>query len=188
MPVSKEQKFAMAERRLKVANLYLQGWAQFRIAQKVEVDPSTITRDLQAIQEEWVAKSVEAIEKRKAEELAKIDQLEYTYWESWERSLEAFKSKIVKGRKTGNGKKAQDIEQTLKEEERAGDPRFLAGVQWCIEKRMKIFGLEAPQKIAPTDPTGEKSYQLMDESELAKRFVAILNGAAAKEPDPDPGE
>lgn len=180
MPVSKEQKFAMAERRLKVANLYLQGWAQFKIAQEVRVDPATISRDLQAIQVEWLAKSVEAIEKKKAEELAKIDQLERTYWESWERSLEALKSKIVKGRKSQTGKRAQDIEQTLKEEERVGDPRFLVGVQWCIEKRMKIFGLEAPQKIAPTDPTGEKSYQLMDENELAKRFMAILNETTTK--------
>ncbi|MHC4984512.1 MAG: hypothetical protein ACYTF6_15275, partial [Planctomycetota bacterium] len=28
----------------------------------------------------------------------------------------------------------------------AGDPRFLAGVQWCIERRCKILGLDAPTK------------------------------------------
>jgi len=144
-----------------------------------------VSRDLKAIQELWAEKATEAIDQKKAEELAKIDKLERTYWEGWERSIEAFKAKIVKGKKSKAGKGAEDIEQTLKEEERVGDPRFLAGVQWCIDKRLKLFGLEAPQKIAPTDPTGEKPYQIMDDNELEKRLVAIVNGSAEKFVDPD---
>lgn len=183
---SRQKTTDLIQRRQNVATLYLQGQTQAEIAVKMGVNQSQISRDLQTIQQLWIEKSIQAIDQKKAEELAKIDRLERVYWESWERSILSFKSKIVKGKKSKAGQGAEDIEQTLKEEERVGDPRYLAGVQWCIEKRMKIFGLEAPQKIAPTDPTGEKSYQLMDESELAKRFVAILNGSAKKLVDPDP--
>jgi len=181
----RQKKVDLLKRRQEVANFYLKGDTQMDIAEKVGVDQATISRDLKAIQAIWADKAVEAIDQKKAEELAKIDKLERTYWEGWERSIEAFKAKIVKGKKSKAGQGAEDIEQTLKEEERVGDPRFLAGVQWCIDKRLKLFGLEAPQKIAPTDPTGEKSYQIMDDNELEKRLVAIVNGSTEKFADPD---
>jgi hypothetical protein len=183
----RQKNIDIKQRRQIVAGMYLEGKTQHEIAIEVNVSQGTISNDLKAIQKLWIEKSIEAIDKKKAEELAKIDKLERTYWESWERSLEAFKSKTVKGKKAEAGKDA-NIEQTLKEEERVGDPRFLTGVQWCIEKRLKLFGLEAPQKWAPTDPTGEKPYKLMDENELANRFMAIVNGSAANQADTDPND
>jgi len=46
-------------------------------------------------------------------------------------------------------------------------------------------GYNLPTKIAPTDPTGEKPYQIMDDNELEKRLVAIVNGSTEKFADPD---
>ena len=37
----------------------------------------------------------------------------------------------------------------------AGDPRFLAGVQWCIERRCKIIGIDAPTKSELTGAGGK---------------------------------
>lgn len=36
-----------------------------------------------------------------------------------------------------------------------GDPRYLAGVQWCIEIRCKLLGIEAPKRVDVTS-AGEK--------------------------------
>jgi hypothetical protein len=38
--------------------------------------------------------------------------------------------------------------------ESAGDPRFLAGIQWCIEQRCKILGLLAAVKNELTGKDG----------------------------------
>lgn len=50
--------------------------------------------------------------------------------------------------------------------------RFLA-----IEKRRAaLLGLDAPVKVAPTDPSGEKSFSLvLSDEELTRRMLAILN-------------
>jgi hypothetical protein len=42
-----------------------------------------------------------------------------------------------------------------------GDPRFLAGVQWCINKRCEILGLDAPAKFAPTDVDGKTTFEFV---------------------------
>ena len=42
------------------------------------------------------------------------------------------------------------MEKTIVKDRLVGDPRFLAGVQWCIDKRCKIMGLDAPQLVEVT--------------------------------------
>lgn len=170
----RQKNIEIAERRQKVAHLYLRGLTQIAISFEVGVTQAQVSRDLTTIQQWWKDKAIEDTEKRKAVELAKIDELEREYWEAWKRSLEGFKSKTVKGKKSKTGTDAEDIVQTLKEEERNGDPRFLDGVMSCIEKRLKIFGLEAPTKITHTDITGKYPYNPLSNDELRKRFWAIV--------------
>jgi len=43
-----------------------------------------------------------------------------------------------------------------------------------MERRAKLNGLDAPQKIAPTDPTGENPFLTMSDTELRAMAAQIL--------------
>lgn len=133
-----KMRFTPTERehvRLRVAQLYLQGWAQSRIAEETGVTASQVSRYLKAIRQRWVDQQLEYINEVKARQLAKIDHLETTYWEAWERSLGLHEVTTTKETEKAS------VEVTVKAEELNGDPRYLEGVRWCITERGKLLGL-----------------------------------------------
>lgn len=132
-----------ARDRRRVADLYLQGWIQADIAAETGLSQPTISRDLKAIQKEWLTSTLVDFNEAKAREIAKVDRLEREYWRAWERSCEDAETTTQKAVDT-DGKTRQEAIKTAKGQ--AGDPRFLSGVQWCIEKRCKIMGVDAPEK------------------------------------------
>jgi hypothetical protein len=127
-----------------MADLYLQGWLQVDIAQELGINQSTVSRDLKALHKEWLHSALLDYDEAKAQELAKIDRLEREYWRAWERSCEDAETIRQEGPPAGPEK----LVTTAKGQ--AGDPRFLTGVQWCIEKRCKVLGLDAPSKLDVT--------------------------------------
>lgn len=130
--------------RRRITDLYLQGWLQADIAKELEISQSTVSRDLDALHEQWVKSALVNFDEAKAKELAKIDHLEREYWRAWQRSQEdAEATKIVES-KDGKRYEAQTKGQ-------AGDPRFLAGVQWCIDRRIKLIGLDEALKVTVQD-------------------------------------
>lgn len=131
-----------------MADLYLQGWLQTDIAEEVGVSDATVSRDLKALQSEWLASALVDFNEAKSQELAKIDRLEREYWQAWERSCENAETVTKEGGPSGVDK----VKQTSKGQ--AGDPRFLAGVQWCIERRCKILGVDAPNRHELTGKDG----------------------------------
>jgi hypothetical protein len=117
---------AIEQRRARVAEAYLRGQYQHDIALREGVSQSTVSLDLKAIQAQWKASSIRNLDAHKAQELARIDQLERTYWEAWGRSLR---------------------------EGRDGDPRFLDGVQKCIVSRCKLLDLMPKEKKPDEKPS-----------------------------------
>ena len=128
------------ERQLEIAEMYLKGKRQSEIAQSLGTSQATISRNLQAVREAWLNSALVDFNEAMARELAKTDNLERVYWESWERSLLPFRSKSTKVKPDGT-------EHNRKVEQRVGNPQFLQGVQWCIEKRCKLLGLDAPERL-----------------------------------------
>ncbi|OPZ76108.1 MAG: hypothetical protein BWY79_01776 [Actinobacteria bacterium ADurb.Bin444] len=133
---------------------------------------------------EWLKQATENIATLKARELAKVDGLERTYWAAWERSCREAKRKSLKTEGTitreitdpdGSTRFVQQVpaEQVLTTEERVGDKRYLEGVQWCIDRRCKILGVDAPLKVAPTAPTGDKAFDGIERG--AARFTEYIN-------------
>lgn len=122
--------------RAEIARLYCQGIIQVEIAQRLDMTQQMVSYDLKAIRQAWRDSAMVDFNEARAEELAKIDTLELTYWEAWRHSCEDAET-IVKKQKESGGK---EMQQTLKGQ--AGDPRFLQGVQWCIERRCKLLGLD----------------------------------------------
>jgi len=182
---------AWTDRRRQVAELYLQGHYQAEIAERFGVTQQTISHDLKRIHEAWMASAVGRYDEMMARELARIDHLERAYWLAWEDS----KGTIQKTRteKGPSGDRAM-----VAREESSGDPRFLAGVQWCIERRIKLLGLDAPVRQrteisgpnggpvqTKTDVThdfdGNAAAAIFDILEAAGAFGTLADEAAADE-------
>jgi len=86
---------------------------------------------------------------------------------------------------------AQDLRQI--EDERLNDilvslwPQAMRGhlgaidrVLRIMDRRAKLWGLDAPNKIAPTDPTGEREYQPLDLENLTDAELERLGNIFAK--------
>src|SRR5262245_38479758 len=78
----------IAERRHKVNALYCQGKSQYFIAKVIGVTQACVSKDLSALRDKWAEENSEAVGKRIAVELAKIDNVERTAWEAWDKSCE----------------------------------------------------------------------------------------------------
>jgi predicted transcriptional regulator len=135
----------IARDRRRIADLYLQGWLQVEIGEEVGVSQATVSRDLKALQEEWLQSALVDFDKAKARELARIDRLEREYWRAWVRSVEDKEVEVQE--KVEAGEKQGRLKVSLRREGQAGDARFLAGVQWCIEQRCQILRLYAPVDV-----------------------------------------
>jgi hypothetical protein len=165
--VSKKKHFQVIARRNRVAEEYLRGTPQFVIAQREKVDPSQITRDLEAVQEEWLRSSIQKLDAAKAKELARLDLVEREAWRGWERSEQdrqrTTKERIEAGGPAASGKKANQAgsnraKVSVQTEGRLPENEYLRTVLTCVNKRCEILGINAPRKVAPTDPTGEQEY------------------------------
>lgn len=150
-----QQRLVVYQRRKKVVRLYLEGNSQATIAETVEVDKETISRDLAFIRKEWLSEMVKDFNELKAKELAKIDNLEAEAWEAWRKSAEpvtttrkrteSVRQHQYKGK--GRTKGAHQLvpirfhEETTIREGGTGDPKFMEVISWCIETRLRIANL-----------------------------------------------
>jgi len=146
---NKRTPFQREKDRKEIARRYLQGETQAAIGRALGLTQQMISYDLARIREQWRAAAVRDIDELQAHELAKIDQLEVTYWQAWQRSLEdsTTRTQYVEADKAGKPTPARAAVRT---EQGTGDPRWLAGVQWCIERRCKLLGLDKPQRVDVT--------------------------------------
>lgn len=140
-----------ADRR-RVAALYLQGRYQADIAAELGVDQSTVSRDLAAIRKEWRASSVRDFDEARAQELAKIDELEREAWAAWERSKQETRTVTRRRRqvppRSGAGDAAGELsEQSLKTEQRHGDIAYWNAVLKCVQARREMLGLDEAKKL-----------------------------------------
>jgi hypothetical protein len=166
------QELTIESRRTQIAGLFLRGFKrQSELAERVGVDRSTVSRDLKVLNSRWKESGVRDLDAAKGQELERIDQLEREYWDAWEKSKKAHETTTTEQITGGDGER---LKAGLRKEDQCGDARYLAGVQWCVDKRCDILGLKAPQKIAPTNPDRTKEYgQLTDQQRLAG-YHAIL--------------
>jgi hypothetical protein len=137
MAENKRSKVQRENDLLKISQLYLSGSTQAEIASQLGVSQPQICYDLKDLRQTWLESSLVKVDEAKARELAKIDHLEREYWTAWDRSQKDRKIQTTDA----------DSKTTLRTEEQSGEPRFLEGVRWCVNKRCEIFGIDAPKKI-----------------------------------------
>jgi hypothetical protein len=101
--------------------MYLRGRRQTYIATKLGISQQQVSYDIKQLRRRWRESSVVNFNEAAQEQLARIDELERTYWIAWERSTTDTK---------------------------VGNASFLEGVQWCVEQRCKILGIYEATKIS----------------------------------------
>lgn len=176
--LNEEQRdFGLLERHQIVAELYLKGKVQALIAKEVGVTQQQVSNDLKAIRAAWLAAGIRDFDAIKSEQLAKLDVLETTYWDAWERSKTQKTRSTTKRKSTPVGdKKGEAVtledEAALMREDQVGDPRYLAGVESVIDKRCKIFGFYSPVKIDVRDI----------DAQLEQAFIEALAGRTEEQP------
>lgn len=159
MTVSTQKRTEIANRRQEVSERYLRGMYMADIAAELGVDTATVSRDLAELRKEWLERSINHIDQRKAIELAKLDRLELEYWDAWQRSQED--AETITQEKLGAIKDTEGkvmgtrVKEIKKREGQSGNPAFLAGILNCINKRCEILGLNAPKDFDFTSK-GEK--------------------------------
>ena len=165
------QKTEIANRRREVAEKYLRGATIQQIADEYGIDKAQISRDLKHIREQWLEASINHIDQKKAIELAKLDHLEMTYWDGWERSLK--NAKTITSENNLGAKRKTTQTQTM-----SGNPAFLDGVLKCIDKRCQILGIEATKKITLD----------VEVNNVRNRLMAALAGDVAESQPPQTPE
>jgi hypothetical protein len=178
MTVSTAKKTEIADRRQRVSEKYLRGMYMTDIARDMGVDTATVSRDLAELRKEWLDRSINHIDQKKAIELAKLDRLEVTYWDAWERSKLDAETEITKS--TPNGHVHE-----VRREGQSGNPAFLAGVMSCINKRCEILGLDAPKKA---DVTSGGQPIKQNDSEYDRALITLAEALGKVLPGEIPGK
>lgn len=153
-PVQRERDLA------DLAALYLQGKTQVEIAERLEVSQQQVSYDLKILQKRWQKSALRDLDAAKAEQLAKIDEMEREAWRSWELSKETYEQTVTEKVTTGE---AARLKAYMKKEDRIGDPRYLQVVQWCINKRCEILGLNAPTRGVTLNLTRDELASMPDD-------------------------
>jgi hypothetical protein len=151
--------------RADVARLYLEGHTQAEIGSHLGLSRQQIGYDLEAVRREWLQSSLMDFNAKKAEELAKIDRLEREYWSAWEASKKERQTSITEQTTDAEGER---LKAGIRKVEH-GDPRYLAGVERCMEQRAKILGLHAPTETRLTGKDGGPITFSLEEAVAAQR-------------------
>ena len=132
-----------------ISELYLKGYSYRKIAEVFNKEGNRmynlshvqIGYDILRMLKEWRAERKENIDDWITIELAKINNLEKSYWVAWEKSKTDYtEEKIINKGKTTESLNTESITAF-------GEPRFLQGIERCIQKRIDILGLEATKRV-----------------------------------------
>lgn len=151
------------ERRRRVEDRYLEGGSIAEIAAELTVSQRVVSNDLRSIRLAWTRERTSEGTTRLELELRKIDRLEREAWRAWERSRKDLDSTKV----SRDGARAK-AERTLRKQ--TGDPRFLAVVKDCIDRRCRLLGIlaTAQKKSAGEKPLPAVEVVVRDADELER--------------------
>lgn len=160
---------SIEDRRVHVADLYVKGWTQREIASHLNVSQGLISQDMTALRAEWRASRLEDTQEFVDLELRKLDRLEREAWAAWDRSQKPAQEA------TTVTKDGADMPTKKKISGRNGDPRYLAVVAKCIERRCALLGLDAPKQLTMDDSQIDQ-FIIEEVERLARAYAATGGG------------
>lgn len=164
-----------------VAHMYCRGYSLVDIAKALRLSANQVNAILSGIREMWREAAVSEFSERVQLELKKLDYLETMYWEAWEQSKKAAEEVTTEEEIESEREGIQRRQQRKQMRTPPGDPRFLDGVRWCIERRCQLLGLDAPTKTAVFTAHVDAG-PVLDElasSERQKELVSLIRSLTA---------
>jgi hypothetical protein len=161
---------------------------QHQIAEELGISRQQVGYDLGLIRAEWQASAARDFDQHVAEELAKLDHLEATYWDGWQRSLQPLEStsseEIADEVCMPAGRRHQRVKvprsrtrAATRTEQQHGDASFLAGVARCIEQRCRVLGLNAPASVNVAGSLDFGALYELAQQGQARPRLEVLEGA-----------
>src|SRR3990172_13296002 len=157
------------DRRL-INDLYLQGWNQTDIADKLGIDQSTVSRDIKTLKGEWLKQRNGLAEEFEAK-YRLIYREAYLAWLRSKEDAETTTQEAIEG-DAASGK--QRLKVSTRREGQSGNPALLAQAQAALKAIREMFGVDAAQKLELGG-----SIDLSFESSLKKAY----NGDSHTDPD-----
>ncbi|TXS96193.1 hypothetical protein FV139_01415 [Parahaliea maris] len=149
-----------------IAREYLKGRLQAEIAEELGLSIATVKRDLVKVRERWLKSSLRDFDALRAEQLAKIDTVEAEAWTMWMRSCER---RVRTSVQELEATKYPGTNTRTDDEDGSGEPRYLQITLQCVERRARLLGLDAPQKVAQTDSQGRDTQHSRDVRDMSDR-------------------
>ncbi len=108
-----------------------------------QISYQQVYQDSKKIMQEWHDERMDLIDHETDKILKTLEKMQQEAWEAWEKSKELAKLKTKSEGKLGKSGELEHgkiVEQT--KETGYGDTKYLDVVQYCIDKRMELFGLK----------------------------------------------
>jgi len=158
--------------------LSVKGWREQAIADELDraglgrVTQQAVSKMLRRVDKRVLSKLEDRVERRK---VWLSDALLFIYGEAmaaWEKSKEPDKSirRRVRTNELGALDPVPGEVMVLTVTDSDGDPRYLAEARAALADQRKLWGLDAPTKIAPTTPDGNEA----DDPELVEMLAQLL--------------
>lgn len=147
---------------------------------KYQLSYSSVYADVKKIMQDWHDERIEFIDNEVDRILKTLEKMQQEAWEAWEKSKELAKTKTKresiekkhKGKKKDlNLSEGNIIEYT--EETGYGDTKYLDVVQYCIDKRMDLFGLKKI-RVDQINRNLNKNMDEIDYDKLSSKEKKIL--------------
>ena len=192
--VTFQKSIELAERRVWVAELLFKGKTYPEIAEIIGVKSThTVWKDVQHVMDLWRDRQVENIHAFMLVELQKTLIMEAEAWAQWEESKrDKEKINITKSIVTAEMGDDEEVptedgyslRTTMKQltlEGRLGDPRYLAIIDKCIDRRAKLLGLYAPERLAVSGSDGQEDDHIgTARTTLYSKLISPTSGNGAK--------
>jgi len=147
--MSRRKKTEAAVKRDEIGRLYLAKKTQTEIGGIVGLTQQSVSLHLKALRTRWLESADIDFSQARAEEVAKLDNLERLAYEEWALSTKP-KTTITIEEALGVETKKQ-----TRTEIQYGNPKFLDIIHKCVAKRCELLGVAAPTKVAVTTPNGK---------------------------------
>ena len=143
-----------------VWRLWNRGQRQWQIAQALDITDRQVRYDLKTLENRWRKETSQGMAAHKEAQLARIEELYKTYYESWQKSLGEKQTTSTEKSYSGEDDAGARRKAAIKKESRDGNAAYLAGVQWCISEVCKIRGIYAPVTLDLSRMTTEDLIKL----------------------------
>jgi transposase len=176
-----------AARRAAAWEYALKGKSERQIAELLErdglgkVSPAAVHKMLVKVREDRFNELKDKADHQRTQQTDALWRLYHAANEAWERSWKPTKTLTTKQGEEQN----QNASVTIRDG--TGDPRYLQTAMQALADIRKIWGLDAPKKIAPTSPDGTKEYGELSDTDRAAALANLYArvGAASGGADSD---